>query len=334
IIAVLGGAISPAEAFEGFGHEATIIVAFVLVISRAMINAGAVELIAQYVVSASRPLPLHITIMSVTGAALSAVINNVAAIVILMSLDIEAAKKAGRSPSLSLMPLSYATIFGGMITLIGTPSNIVIAQFRERALGEPYSMFDFAPVGLVCAAVGIAFVATIGWRLIPQRTERTRPNMTESDLFIAEARVPEKSSAVGKTPADLYELGDEHDMTILGIVRRGKRLPGFAAATVMKKGDFLVLEGEPKSIEAFVGGAKLALTKQEKPEGITDKTMSLMEVIVPEGSRAIGRNVHEMRMRYRRGVSLLGISRNGKRFREQVEKLAIQQGDVLLLFGP
>ncbi len=334
IIAVLGGAISAEAAFEGFGHEATIIVALVLVISRAMINAGAVELIAQYVVSASRPLPLHITIMSVTGAALSAVINNVAAIVILMSLDMEAAKKASRSPSLSLMPLSYATIFGGMITLIGTPSNIVIAQFRERALGEPYGMFDFAPVGIVCAVVGIAFVATIGWRLIPQRTERTRPNMTESDLFIAEARVPEKSSAIGKTPADLYELGDEHDVTILGIVRRGKRLPGFAAATEMKKGDFLVLEGDPKSIEAFVGGAKLALTKQEKPEGITDKTMSLMEVIVPEGSRAIGRNAHEMRMRYRRGVSLLGISRNGKRFREQVEKLAIKQGDVLLLFGP
>src|SRR5690606_12260252 len=123
-------------------------------------------------------LPLHITIMSVTGAALSAVINNVAAIVILMSLDMEAARKAGRAASLSLMPLSYATIFGGMVTLIGTPSNIVIAQFRERALGEPYRMFDFAPVGLVVAAAGIAFVALVGWRLIPQRSDRQRASMT------------------------------------------------------------------------------------------------------------------------------------------------------------
>jgi di/tricarboxylate transporter len=334
IIAVLGGAIGAEEAFEGFGHEATIIVALVLVISRAMINAGAVELIAQYVVSASRPLPLHITIMSVTGAALSAVINNVAAIVILMSLDMEAAKKALRSPSLSLMPLSYATIFGGMITLIGTPSNIVIAQFRQEALGEPYRMFDFAPVGLVCAAVGIAFVATVGWRLIPQRSERTRPSLMESDLFMAEARVPEKSSAIGKTPADFYALGDEHDVTILGLIRRGKRLPGFAAATELKKGDFLVLEGDPKSIEAFIGAAKLALAKQEMKEGLTDKSVSLMEVIVPEGSRAIGRNAHEMRLRYRRGVSLLGLSRKGKRVRERVEHAAIRQGDVLLLFGP
>src|SRR5690606_23800868 len=160
------------------------------------------------------------------------------------------------------------------------------------------------------------------------------PSMTESDLFIAEARVPEKSSAIGKTPADLYPLGDEHDVTILGVVRRGKRLPGFAAGTELKKGDFLVLEGNPKSIEAFIGAAKLALSKQEKPEGLTDKSMSLMEVIVPEGSRAIGRAVNEMRLRYRRGVSLLGVSRGGRRFSERVEKVAIRQGDVLLLFGP
>ncbi|MCO5156020.1 MAG: SLC13 family permease [Aquamicrobium sp.] len=334
IVAVLGGAVAVEDAFSGFGHEATAIVALVLVISRAMINAGAVELIAHYVVSASRSLPAHITIMSVTGAALSAIINNVAAIVILMSLDIEAAKKAGRSPSLSLMPLSYATIFGGMITLIGTPSNIVIAQFRQDALGKPYGMFDFAPVGLVCAAVGIAFVALVGWRLIPQRGERARPSMTESDLFVAEARVPEKSPSVGKTPSDLYELGDEHDVTLLGLVRNGKRLPGFAAGVEMRKGDFLVLEGNPKSIEAFIGAAKLALSKQEVKEGLTDKSVSLMEVIVPEGSRAVGRNVHEMRLRYRRGVSLLGISRRGQRFQERVEKLPIRQGDVLLLFGP
>ena len=334
IVAVLGGAVPAENAFEGFGHEATIIVALVLVISRAMINAGAVELIAHYVVSASRSLPAHIAIMSVTGAALSAIVNNVAAIVILMSLDIEAAKKAGRSPSLSLMPLSYATIFGGMITLIGTPSNIVIAEFRRDALGQPYRMFDFAPVGLVCAAVGIAFVALVGWRLIPRRGERTRPSMTESDLFVAEARVPEKSSAVGKTPADLYELGDEHDVTLLGLVRNGRRLPGFSAGIEMKKGDFLVLEGNPKSIEAFIGAAKLALSKQEVKEGLTDKSVSLMEVIVPEGARVVGRNVHEMRLRYRRGVSLLGISRRGRRFQERVEKIVIRQGDVLLLFGP
>jgi len=334
IVAVLGGAVPAEEAFEGFGHEATMTVALVLVLSRAMINSGVVELIAQYVVSASRPLSVHIGIMAVVGAALSAVINNVAAIVILMSLDIEAANKAGRSPSLSLMPLSYATILGGMVTLIGTPSNIVIAQYRGQALDAPYSFFSFAPVGLVCAIVGIAFVSLVGWRLIPQKTDRSKPLMSESDLFLAEAKVPEKSSAIGKTPSKLYELGDENDVTILGVVRRGKRLPGFAASTELRRGDFLVLEGDPKSIEAFIGAAGLAISADEKHKGLTSKTMSLAEAIVPETSRAVGRTMDEMRLRYRQGVELLGISRRGRRFRERVARLRIQKGDVLLLLGP
>ncbi len=100
--------------------------------------------------------------MSVVGPGLSAIINNVAALALLMSLDIEAADKAKRAVALSLMPLSFATILGGMITLIGTPPNIVIAQYRERALGESFGMFDFAPVGLTVATVGILFVALIG----------------------------------------------------------------------------------------------------------------------------------------------------------------------------
>ncbi|TWH00595.1 di/tricarboxylate transporter [Mesorhizobium sp. J18] len=334
VVAVLGGAVPAEKAFEGFGHDATIIVALVLIVSRAMINAGAVELIANYAISTTRPLPVHIGLMSITGAALSAIINNVAAIVILMSLDIEAAKKAGRSPSLSLMPLSYATILGGMITLIGTPSNIVIAQFRDRTLGDAYAMFDFAPVGLVCAVVGIAFVTAIGWRLIPEGKQQTPVGEPESDLFVAEAKVAEKSPVVGKTPAELYEEGDEKDVSILGLVRQGKRLPGFAAGTVIRKGDFLVLEGDPKSIEAFIGSNRLSMSTDEKQAGLTDKGMALVEAIVPEGARAVGRTAENMRLRYRQGVELLGVSRQGKRFRERVGRLTIQSGDVLLLLGP
>ncbi|HEU4986206.1 MAG TPA: SLC13 family permease [Rhizobiaceae bacterium] len=333
IVAVLGGAVPAEKAFEGFGHDATIIVALVLIVSRAMINAGAVELIANYAISSARSLPVHIGLMSVTGAALSAIINNVAAIVILMSLDIEAAKKAGRSPSLSLMPLSYATILGGMITLIGTPSNVVIAQFRDRTLGDAYRMFDFAPVGLVCAVVGIAFVTLVGWRLIPEGRQKVPVGEPESGLFVAEAKVSEESPVIGKTPAELYEEGDEKDVSILGLVRQGKRLPGFASGTVIRKGDFLVLEGDPKSIEAFIGSTKLSLSTDEKA-GLTDKGMALVEAIVPEGARAAGRTADNMRLRYRQGVELLGVSRQGKRFQERVGKLVIEAGDVLLLLGP
>jgi len=167
LIALLAGIVPKDQAFSGFGHPATIIIALVLIISRGLSNSGAIELVARYVVDTSRKLATHITIMSGLAAALSALMNNVAALALLMPVDLQAAKKAGRSPSLSLMPLSFASILGGMITLIGTPPNIVIAEFRGEALGEPYRMFDFAPVGLACAIVGVAYVALIGWRLLP-----------------------------------------------------------------------------------------------------------------------------------------------------------------------
>lgn len=334
IAAVVGGAVDPHDAFTGFGHEAVVIIALVLIASRALINSGAVELLAGYVVSAERPLPAHIGVMALAGAALSAVINNVAALVILMTLDMDAAKKAKRAVSLSLMPLSFATILGGMITMIGTPPNIVIAQYRTGVSGEPFAMFDFTPVGLACAIVGILFVALAGWRLIPQRDAGKISDGGTAQRFVAEAKVPEGSDAIGKTSRELYELGEEHDVAIVGLVRRGKRLPGFAAREEIRKGDFLVLEGPPKAIETFAGAAKLEFAGADKHGGMTGSSLKLVEAIVPESARINGRSANDLRLLYRRGVTLIGVSRQGKRFREQVRKLPVQAGDMLLLLGP
>ncbi|WP_048649519.1 SLC13 family permease [Nitratireductor soli] len=334
IIAVVAGVVEAHDAFIGFGHEAVVIIALVLIVSRAMMNAGAVELIARFVLSSGRSLSTHIGFMSVIGAGLSAVINNVAALVMLMTLDIEAARKAKRPVSRSLMPLSFATILGGMITLIGTPPNIVIAEFRDRALGEPFSMFDFSPVGLVCAAVGIVFVAFLGWRLIPDTGQAALGEGEDAGLFVAETGVKDKSKAIGKPVNELYPLADEHDVTILGLVRRGKRLPGFAASEEVRKSDHLILEGDPKSIEAFIGAAGLDAPGTADHGGIRGQSLLLVEAIVPDGARMVGRTALDLRLLYRRGVTLLGVSRQGRRFRERVRKLAIKPGDVVLLLGP
>ena len=334
IIAVAGGVVPAHDAFTGFGHEAVVIIALVLIVSRAMLNSGAVELIAQYVVSPDRSLPVHISVMSLVGAALSAVINNVAALVILMTLDIETAKKAKRAVSLSLMPLSFATILGGMITLIGTPPNIVIAQFRERALGEPFSMFDFSPVGIVCAIAGIAFVATVGWRVIPQSGQRAVTDEGEAGPFVAEAKVPDGSKSAGRQVSEHYELSEEHDVTIVGLVRRGKRLPGLASGEEIRRNDFLVLEGNPKAIETFIGAAGLSAAGTEKHGGITGRSLAMVEAIVPDGARMVGRTALDLRLLYRRGVTLLGVSRQGRRFRDRVRSLTIKPGDMVLLLGP
>ncbi|PHR18557.1 MAG: SLC13 family permease [Hoeflea sp.] len=333
LVTVLVGLIAPEDAFHGFGHPAVVIIALVLIVSRGLMNSGAVELIARFVTRPDRALSTHIGIMAIAGAILSAIINNVAALALLMSLDMDAARKAKRAVSLTLMPLSFGTILGGMITLIGTPPNIVIAQYRQDVLGAPFSMFDFAPVGLAVSAVGIFYVAFLGWRLIPSRPDAMSLD-GDAGLYVAEARVKEGSKSTGHAVSELYPLAEENDVSILGLTRNGKRLPGFSQAREIREGDFLVLEGDPKQIEAFMGAAELDAIGTEEHGGLMGKSLSLVEAIVPEESSAVGRTMLGLRLIQRHGVTLLGISRQGQRFRERVSHLPIKAGDLLLLIGP
>ncbi len=323
------------QAFSGFGHPAVIIIALVLIVSRALSQSGAIEMLTSRVIDSQRPLPLHIASMGFLGAVLSAFMNNVAALALLMPVDMQAANKAKRSPALSLMPLSFATILGGMVTLIGTPPNIVISQFRETALGEPYNMFDFAPVGLGAAMAGLAFVALIGWRLVPaDRSKHNAPNeLSNLEGYVVEIGVEEGSIAIGQSIKELNNLAEENDVMILGLVRKGKRLPGRALRESIRKGDLLVLEAGPKSVESFVTALKLSYSRSKKHNGVLAGTLSMVETTVPLESRITGRSALDIRLLYRHGIMLLGVSREGKPFRDRVRKLIIQPGDVLLLMG-
>ena len=334
LAALLTGIVPKEQAFSGFGHSATVIIALVLIISRGLSNSGVIELLARYVVDSARRLAGHITIMAALAASLSAVMNNVAALALLMPVDLQAAKKAGRSPSLSLMPLSFASILGGMITLIGTPPNIIIAEFRGDALGEPYRMFDFAPVGLACAAVGVAYVALIGWRLLPldRKAADTGKDLFDLGDYVAEVRVPEGSGAVGQQVRDLDELAEKSDVEILGLIRRGRRLPGLARDAEIRAGDVLVIEASPDSLEEALG--TLNLEYVGRGEGLLEgDDLVLNEVVVPEASRLAGRTAMSLKLLYRYRVVLVGVSRSGRRFRDNVRKLVVQPGDVLLLLG-
>lgn len=342
LIALLEGVVPSERAFSGFGHPATVIIALVLIVSRALSNSGAIDLLARSVIDGSRKIGSHIALMSGLAAGLSALMNNVAALALLMPVDLQAAAKARRNPALTLMPLSFASILGGMITLIGTPPNIVIAEFRNKALGAPYGMFDFAPVGATCAILGVVFVATIGWRLIPAaRSERdSAKDLFKIDEYLAEVQVPEGSSALGKKVRDLDDVAEDNEVAIVGLVRRGRRLPGMARLVEIQKDDTLVLEANPESIDKLVGALGLEYRrtdrKKEDPEkrNLTGEDLALTEVVVPEGARIAGRSALALRLLYRHSVTLLGVSRSGRRFTERVRKLEIQPGDVLLLLGP
>jgi di/tricarboxylate transporter len=338
IVAVLAGVVPTDQAFSGFGHPATVIVALVLVVSRGLSNSGAIELLSKFLIDQSRSLRAHIGIMAGFAAGLSAVMNNVAALAMLMPLDIQVAARAKRSPGLSLMPLSFASILGGMITLIGTPPNIVIAEFRNDALGAPYRMFDFAPVGLACAGIGLIFLTTVGWRLIPavSRQKDAPRELFELGDFVAEVVVAEKSNVIGRLVRDLDDAAEEHEAAIVGLIRRGRQMPGMARRVEIRKGDTLVVQASPDGIDKLVGALGLEYVRRssDSEKLLAAEDLQLAEVVVPPGARIVGRSALSLKLLHRRGVTLLGVSRQGKRFAERVRKLEIQEGDVLLLLGP
>ncbi len=335
ICGVILGVVPTEDAFSGFGHPATLVVALVLVVSAGLVRSGAVHLITRTLIDSSRPIAAHIAIMGGVGALLSAFMNNVAALALLMPVDVATARKARRHPGLSLMPLSFATILGGMVTLIGTPPNIIIAAIREDAVGEPYRMFDFAPVGGTAALAGLAFVALIGWRLMPARE---KAGLTAGDLsdYIAELTVPEGSELIGKRVIELEEAAERADVAILGVIRDGRRRYGAALDTVLRAGDALVLEATPEALDEFRAALSLAFTDKDRDARLkaAGEGLDILEVVVPQGSRLVGRTAQSVGLLWRHQTVLLGISRRGRRITSQVRKTPIEPGDILLLLVP
>jgi len=336
VVATILGVVPTDQAFSGFGHPATVIVAIVLIISRGLINSGAVNWITRVVVDTGRSLSRHIALMAAIGAGLSAFMNNVAALALLMPVELSASAKAGRNPALSLMPLAFATILGGMVTLIGTPPNIIIAAYRGQEFGQGFGMFSFAPVGLVCAIAGVAYVATIGWRLIPVSDAKKAPTADLLDIhgYVAELVVPARSPAIGRKVADLDDPAAEAGVAVLGLIRNGRRLPGGARREEIQERDVLVVDGPVEAIDSLVGSLKLNFPGRSRIEEDSGSDLALLEVVVPRDSRLDGRSAGAVGVNRHTGVAVLGISRQGIRFRERVRQLPVRAGDVLLLIGP
>ncbi len=335
MLGVVLGVVPSDTAFSGFGHPATLVVALVLIVSAGLVRSGAVFLITRTLVDSARGLGRHIALMGAVGALLSAFMNNVAALALLMPVDIQTARKAGRAPGLSLMPLSFATILGGMATLIGTPPNIIIASIRHDTLGEPFHMFDFAPVGATAALAGLVFVALIGWRLIPDRGGAQEPEATFAP-YIAELTLPGESPHEGKRLAELDTEAERADVAILGLIRDGKRRYGRAANAVLRAGDTLVLEAAPEALDEFRSALGLAFSDAERQEQLTaaGEGLEVVELVVPEGARIAGRTAQGVGLAWRQNAILMGISREGRPIRDHVRKTEVHPGDILLLLCP
>jgi di/tricarboxylate transporter len=340
VLGVVLGVVPADDAFAGFGHPATVVVALVLIVSAGLVRSGAVLYITRKVIDASRPTGTHVGLLGGIGAVLSAFMNNVAALALLMPVDIATARKAGRLPGRTLMALAFATILGGMVTLIGTPPNIVIAGIRADALGEGFSMFDFAPVGGLTALAGLAFLAVIGWRWLPTLAgEDAQGGAAQGEkdaLFTAELTVPAESELIGRRLSDLYEEGDELEVQIIGLVREGRRLFGTARHHKLREGDSLVLEARPEALDEFRAALGLDFSDGRRMTLLTtaEQGLTLLEVVVPETSRIRGRTAQEIGLAWRQRTVLMGISRKGRRVTDRLRRTKVRAGDILLLLAP
>ena len=332
---VVLGVVPVEDAFAGFGHPATIVVALVLIVSAGLVRSGAVYLITRTLVDSTTGLARHVVMIGGIGAVLSAFMNNVAALALLMPVDIQTARKAGRSPALTLMPLSFATILGGMVTLIGTPPNIIIATIRQQTMGESFHMFDFAPVGGIAAVAGLIFVALVGWRLIPTRDSWTGGEEQLSP-YVAELTVPEGSPHIGKRLGELDETAAKTDVALLGLIRDGNRLYGRARRSELRAGDILVLEALPEALDEFRAALDLAFSDSQREERLkaASEGLEIIEVVVPEGARIAGRTAQGLGLNWRHNTVLMGISRQGAQISRSVRQTQVRPGDILLLLCP
>ena len=333
---VLTGVLPMDQAFDGFAHPAVVTVAAVLVISRALQNAGLVDVVVRLLAPLQGKQTLQLVTQTLVVAVLSAFMNNVGALALMLPVAMRNAYRDGYSPAGALMPLAFGSLLGGLTTLIGTPPNIIISTFRHRELGEAYSMFSFAPVGGVVALAGIAFVVIVGWRLIPKdrRGAENPENLFEVAEYITELRVPEESKQEDATVRDIEALAEE-EAVILGIVRgESKRLAPRGYERI-RAGDILIVEANSSALTGLIDNTDFVLEADKKTstKDLGSEEIAIREAIIGTGSRIRGRTPASIRLRARYGVNLLAIARHGHKIKQRLSQTTLQTGDVLLLQG-
>jgi di/tricarboxylate transporter len=333
--AVALGLIPPSEAFLGFANPAVITVACVLVLSRGLQTTGAVEVLARAALPAKAGRTRSLGAIAGLGAGLSAVMNNVGAMALLMPVAVRLSKRIGLTPGQVLMPLAFATILGGMTTLIGTPPNLIVSGFRAQAGGEPFGMFDFTPVGLAIASAGVAFVVLLGWRLTPARKAR-REGDFDPGAYSTEIRVEEGGKAVGMTLRELETALADAGAQITGLARNQVRLIAPHGGRRVRADDILSLEADIGELPDALTGLGLTLEESvatEDDEATADTPAMLRELVVRPGSPLVGRSASDIHLRSRYGLNLLAASRQGAGTRARLRALKIASGDLLLMQG-
>ena len=332
MVSVLLGVVAPEAAFAGFSNSAVITVAAVLVISRALARSGAIDALAGRLIAASSSQFVHLASFCLLGALLSAFMNNIGALALVLPVALSTARRHGYSPGLLLMPLSFATLLGGMITLIGTPPNLLISDFRAQATGERFLLFDFAPTGLALSAAGIAYLLLVGWRFLPAGGAAPHQDGAfEVGDYVTEARVAPVSPAIG---LEVGRFAVGQGIVVHGVVRGGRHLFGRLEEAALQAGDILLLEADTATLERTIEENGLELVERSKREPRADGAeLSLMEAVVLPDAVVQGSSPASLDLRRRYGVNLVAAARRGRRFEGRLRDATLSTGDVLLLEG-
>lgn len=365
LVCVILGLVPAREAFDGFGHPAVITVASVLVLGYGLQIAGTVDELAKRFLPATAGPTLSILALIGLAALLSGFMNNVGALALLMPIAIQMADKQNLPPGKVLMPLSFGSILGGMMTLIGTPPNLIVSGFRATTGAGHFAMFDFAPVGVSVAIIGVVFVGLVGWRLVPARKQADTGSF-DSGTYFSEVRIVEGSKAVNKSLREVEQMLDDADAQIIGMVRQDVRISAPNRWRVLREGDILIIEVEPESLSSALSSLGLELEEnvaagtsgkgeeeggearqngeEETPDGSSsdeqknkEKTRAddivIQELVVMPNAALVNRSAAHIQLRTRYGINLLAISRRGRRSIKRLRSTLIQAGDVLLMQG-
>ncbi|MGG2395423.1 SLC13 family permease [Pseudomonas sp. SH1-B] len=344
---VIVGLVPEREAFTGFGHPAVITVACVLVLSHGLQRTGAVNRLALRLLPSGAGVMVSIAALTGLGALLSAFMNNVGALALLMPIALQIASRLELPPGRLLMPLAFGTILGGMTTLIGTPPNLIVSSFRAQHGDGPFAMFDFSPVGVAVALAGVLFITLLGWRLVPKRDVGNAASF-DTGHYLTEARVKEGGVAQGKTLREIEQLLDEADAQVVAMVRNKLRLTAPNPRRVLQADDVLVIEADPEELGEVLSKLDLLLEAEreaeeaqqsEEQDSDAEKKDSngderaMQELLVKPDSSLIGRSASSTRLRSRYSINLLAISRQSHRSVKRLRSTQLQSGDVLLMQG-
>ena len=341
VFLALGGYVTPTEAFSGFASPAVITMLSIFFVSGALLHTGVADMIGGRVrrVIGDHEVLLVVAIMGVAGV-LSAFMNNVAAVAVLLPAVASIARKTRIAPSRLFMPLSFGAILGGTMTMVGTPPNILAADLlRERGL-EPFGLFDYTPIGAFLLLTGILYMITVGRWMLPRRNiaGEQRPsedlarvyNLRESLFGI---RVAADSALVGKTLGE-SRIGSTLDVQVAGIVRDGRRQLAPGADTVLAAGDQLLVEGRYERVKAMFGvhGIELGDADPEVLSGI-GRHLRCTRIRVPSGSPMVDATLRELRFRQQYGLLVVGIRREGALLDGDLPRTPLRVDDELLALG-